>query len=175
MAIIVDTNCFARVFCRTNKEHSEFAPVLDWIISGSGFLVYGGSKYKDELKKAKKYLSIFVLLKKARKAVVFEDKKIDELQFMYEKMITNPDFDDPHLPAIVRVSKCRLICSKDSRSIPFITSPELYPKRFHLPKYYSGLKDKYLLVDTNIDPRLKKNCGLLSKREKETFYKKLNN
>ena len=31
----------------------------------------------------------------------------------------NVDFDDPHLPAIAQVTKCRLICSDDKRSIKY--------------------------------------------------------
>lgn len=171
MAIIVDTNCFSRVFCRSDKEHSEFAPVLDWLVSGNGFLVYGGSKYKQELMKARKFIPFFKLLNNYKKLFKFEDAPIDQLQMKYEQMIHDPDFDDPHLPAIVVVSKCRLICSKDFRSIPFVTSPSLYPKRFHVPHYYTGLKDRGLLIDANIDPRLKKHKGLLNKRQKESIRK----
>lgn len=167
MAIIVDTNCFSRVFCRTNKEHMFFKPVLDWIISGSGFLVYGGTKYKDELIKAKKFIKIFRLLKGYNKAVSFPDNEIDEYQALCEEKIKDDDFDDPHLPAIVLVSKCRLICTADIRSQPFVTSPDLYPRKFHIPQYYSGLKDKDLLCDSNIDRRLLKYKRCLNKKEKE--------
>lgn len=45
MAIIIDANCLARVFDKTNIEHDEFVPVFDWIVNGKGKLIYGGSKY----------------------------------------------------------------------------------------------------------------------------------
>lgn len=169
MAIIVDTNCFSRVFCRTNKEHANFKPVLDWIIYGNGFLVYGGSKYREELLKAKSYIKFFRLLKGYKKAISFPDDPIDEFQTMFKEMIKDKDFDDPHLPAIVLVSKCRLICTKDTRSQPFVTSPDLYPKRFHTPKYYTGLKDQDLLCDSNIDKRLLKHRLQLNKKEKDAL------
>ena len=171
MAIIVDTNCFSRVFCRSNKEHADFAPVLDWVVSGNGFLVYGGSKYKQELKNARKFIPFLKLLKNYKKLCLFDDALIDELQMKYEQMIQDPDFDDPHLPAIVMVSKCRLICSLDYRSIPFVTSPGMYPKHFHVPRYYSGAKDRWLLIDANIDPRLQKYRGRLNKQQKESIFK----
>lgn len=171
MAIIIDTNCFARVFCRSNKEHADFAPVLDWIIEGNGIMVYGGTKYNNELNKCKKYIPFFNLLKTAKKTFKCNCAKVDELQAKYEGMINDPDFDDPHLPAIVLVSKCRLICSKDYRSIPFVTSRDMYPKRFHLPQYYSSAKDKKLLCDDMIDERLKKYCHSLNKRQKDAIYK----
>lgn len=167
MAIIVDTNCFSRVFCRDNKEHGEFAPVLEWIIRGNGFLVYGGSKYKQELKDAMKFMRFFNLLKAAKKAVSFDDDTIDKLQTKYEQLINDPDFDDPHLPAIVLVSKCRLICTKDRRSYRFVTSPGMYPKRFHVPMYYSGLQDVGKLTDKNIPKCLMIHRSRLNKNQKE--------
>ena len=170
MAIIVDTNCFARVFCRSNKEHSEFAPVLDWILCGNGFLVYGGTKYLQELKECKKYWHFLRMLRDIKKVYVCDCDKVDDLQAKYEKMYDDPDFDDPHLPAIVRVTKCRLICSKDYRSIPFVTSRELYPKRFHLPHFYSSARDTWLLTDAFIDTRLKRCCCQLNKGKREAMY-----
>ncbi|MBP5229333.1 MAG: hypothetical protein J6Z32_04220 [Bacteroidales bacterium] len=167
MAIIVDTNCFSRVFCGNNKEHSEFKPVLDWILNGSGFLVYGGKKYKRELQKAGKFIKFFLLLKDYKKAIPYSDEQIDFYQSIFEAKIKDKDFDDPHLPAIVVVSKCRLICTKDTRSQHIVTSPTIYPKKFHVPRYYTGLKDIGLLNDTNIDKRLLKNKHHLSKKERD--------
>ena len=167
MAIIVDTNCFSRVFSRTNKEHKDFVPVLDWIIYGNGFLVYGGSKYKKELVESATFFKLFRMLRDYHKAVPFPDDLIDKFQKKYEAMIQDPDFDDPHLPAIVRVSKCRLICTKDNRSKRFVTSPDMYPKHFHAPKYYTGLRDQDILCDANIDKRLLAYRQQLNKKEKD--------
>lgn len=169
MAIIVDTNCFARAFNRRCKEHAEFAPVLNWIVSGNGFLVYGGSKYLGELKKSCVYMKFFRLLKDLNKAFEFDRDLIDKLTDEYEKKYGNKDFDDPHLPAIVTVSKCKLICSDDKRSIPYVTASYLYPYKFPPPSYYTGKKDRHLLVDRNIDDRLSKRKNLLSKKEKEVI------
>lgn len=171
MAIIVDTNCFARVFNRKCKEHTEFAPVLDWIVNGNGFLVYGGSKYLEELKKSHTYMKFFRLLKELNKAFEFEKELIDNLMVEYDTKYGNKDFDDPHLPAIVLVSRCRIICSDDKRSIPYVTSPCMYPKKFKTPSYYTGLKDSTLLVDRNIDRRLASRKNLLNKKEKELIIK----
>lgn len=171
MAIIVDTNCFSRVFCRKNQEHVEFAPVLEWVLYGNGFLVYGGSKYKNELRNCMKYMHFFNLLKTAKKAFPFDDGDIDRLQAKYEQIIVNPDFDDPHLPAIVLVSKCRLICSKDFRSVRFVTDPALYPKHFRVPQYYSGKKDIGLLTDDHIDHRLLCYRTQLNRQQKEALLR----
>jgi hypothetical protein len=47
--MVVDANVFSSVFKPDTLGHPEFKPVLDWVISGPGFLVYGGSKYDVEL------------------------------------------------------------------------------------------------------------------------------
>lgn len=153
MCIIIDTNCFAAVFNRTSEKHSEFAPVLNWIICGNGKAVYGGTKYRNELTKAKRYLRIFGLLKQCHRLIMVNDNEVDIEQKRVESIIMQPDFDDPHLAAIVIVSRCKLICSEDVRSIPHVTNISLYARRSHVPKYYTGLRNKRLLCDRNIPER----------------------
>ena len=156
MCVIVDTNCFASVFDSTSARHSEFSPILDWIINGKGKLIYGGSKYIQELEKSKKYLKIFSLLNsKAKKVVVVDRQKVDEEQSRIENLVIDPDFDDPHLPAIVIVAKCEIICTEDTRSVRFITDGRLYPKGVSIPKYYTSRRNTDLLCDKYINKRYK--------------------
>lgn len=148
MCVIVDTNAFAAVFNANANNHDEFAPVLDWIISGKGKLVIGGTKYMSELARTKKYLSFVQILNtKARKVIRLNDSDVDAWQNIIEDKIKNPDFDDPHLPAIVIVSKCRVICSVDIRSVRFVTDSNIYPKGIVVPKYYTSKKNANLLTD----------------------------
>jgi hypothetical protein len=156
MCIIVDTNCLASVFDKSSAKHSDFEPVLNWILSGKGKLIYGGTKYLTELGKSRKYLKIIGLLNSRAKRVIIVDKeKVDQEQVRIESLITDNDFDDPHLPAIVIISKCMLICSEDSRSTKFVTRGELYPKGIIVPKYYMGFRNKDLLCNENIDKKYK--------------------
>ena len=55
--------------------------------------------------------------------------------------------------------------------MPFVTSPDMYPKYFHIPKYYKGIKDVGLLSDNNIGNHLKKYKNKLNKRQKEYINK----
>ena len=75
---------------------------------------------------------------------------VDAEQARIEKMVTDDDFDDPHIPAIVIVSKCKIICSVDARSIKYVAQSKLYPKGIDIPKYYTGVKNKNLLCDKYI-------------------------
>lgn len=150
MCIIIDTNTFSKVFESFNKHHSEFKPVLHWVCVGKGKVVYGGSKYKGELRKAKKYLRLFTLLQSANKLVEISDEEIDREQTRIEQLVTDPDFDDPHLIAIVIVSGCKLICSEDSRADKYIKNKALYPKHFDRPRIYRQSSHSDLLCDQNI-------------------------
>ena len=89
MCVIVDTNCLASVFECKSENHPQFAPVLEWIISGKGKLIYGGSKYIGELSKARKYLKIINLLKNKGKAICVEKERVDKEQERIEKEITD--------------------------------------------------------------------------------------
>ena len=173
MCVIVDTNCFANVFSKTSERHKEFEPVLDWILNGKGKLIYGGTKYITELSKAPKYLRFINILKaKKNKVIVVDKEEVDEEQQRISALITDDDFDDPHLPAIVNVSRCRIICSSDTRSVKFVTDPKLYHNGVHPPVYYTGSRNEDLLCDQYIDDRYKP-LNKLNKIEREAIEKYL--
>lgn len=156
MCIIIDTNCLSDVFCTDSKNHKRFKPVLDWIIGGIGKMVIGGTKYRDELKKNKKANKFAqVLNMRAQKVIFVNDKKVDKWQEKIERIITHPDFDDPHLPAMAIVGKCQLICTGDTRSVKFVTRPDIYPKGIVVPRYYTSARNKNLLCQDYIDDAYK--------------------
>ena len=160
MPIIVDTNCFANVFCRTSAKHKQFEPVLKWIVGGKGQLVYGGTKYKKELAKATKYLTFFRLLKESGKAISGDDANIDKIEADIEKKKDSDAFNDTHLLAISIDTKCRLICSEDTTSIPFVTDKKYLPKGALRPVYYTSENNAGLLCDKYVHEDLKPLCKI---------------
>lgn len=171
MAVIIDTNCFANVFNRKSVNHNEYRPVLDWVVKGKGLIIYGGTKYIQELKKAPKYLPIMRLLREVNKVLIGNLENIDRLQAEIEAKRVDEDFDDPHLPAIVIDTKCRLICSEDKRSIPFVKNRDLYPNGLQAPVYYTSSRNSDLLCDNYIHDDLKPLCKL--KKEHANLIEKL--
>lgn len=149
MCLVIDTNVIASVFSSKSAEHDEFKPVLDWIKYGNGKLVLGGSTYKKELKNSK-YLKLINKYDKARKVVKISDDEVDAIQHDLKLLVNNKKFDDSHLAAIITVSKCRIICTKDDKSHRFILDRELYPKGVKPPKIYKRASNKNLLIDKNI-------------------------
>lgn len=148
MCIVIDTNTLSRVFESTDIEHDEFKPVLDWIRHGKGQIVYGGTKYIHEIKS--KYLRLFVLYRDQRKAISISSLQVDAEEGLVAAKIQHQDFDDQHLVSLLRVSGCRLICSKDKRAFPFFTHKSFFNPAFKRPKIYSGKRNRQLLNDLNI-------------------------
>lgn len=120
MCLIIDACCIANVFDVTNKNHGDFSPVYSWVCKGPGKIIYGGNKYKEELKQCKRYLPILVELSRQGRVVLLDDEAVNTEEELVKQRETDPDFDDPHLIAIVIISKCRVICTNDRRAHKFI-------------------------------------------------------
>jgi predicted nucleic acid-binding protein len=155
MPIIIDTNCLANVFSRASKNHEEFAPVLKWILYGKGMIVYGGSKYYEELKRNSQYLKIMRYFDEVGKVLKGDKVNIDTIQKQIEDEYVDPDFDDPHLPAIVIDTKCKIICTEDKRCVRFVAHRIVYPAGIDRPVFYMSKKNIDLLADSYVDDRLK--------------------
>lgn len=150
MCIVVDTNTFSEVFNKSNSNHKEFELVLDWILKRNAVLVYGGSKYMQELKLASKYRKIFILLNKVNKTRKITDDLVDDEEERIDSISNKKDFNDKHLAAIVIVSKCRLICSKDSSSFKYLKDSSIYRGKAKKPLFYTRKENADLLCDKNI-------------------------
>jgi hypothetical protein len=150
MCIVIDTNAFAPVFNDNCEAAFQFAPIKDWILSGNGFIVFGGSKYRRELKKSYRYLRLIRELKKIRKAVEVSKSLIDSFENNLKIKTANTQCNDQHIIAIFCVSKCLLFCSNDSSFDKFLKNKAYYPKGQKIPKIYRSLKNKALVDDKYI-------------------------
>ncbi len=148
MCIVIDTNTLASVFKRDSANHQEFKPVLDWIITGKGKIVFGGSKYISELKG--NYLSLFTQFKKAGKAINISSDIIDAEEANVTNQISHPDFDDQHLVSLLKVSGCKLICSLDSRAYPYFRHQLFFNPAANRPRIYCSSGNASLLCDRHI-------------------------
>ncbi len=128
MCIVIDANCLPDLFDKQAKEFGELEPVHDWLMSGKGKLVLGGSRYQREMQRVKKVLGVLAELSRKRKIVSADREKVDSLERQLLKATKNADFDDAHLVAIVTVSGCQLVCTRDKRAMPFLRRKGLYPK-----------------------------------------------
>lgn len=146
MCIVVDTNCMSSVFKTSTSDHAEFKPVKEWILDGKGKIVIGGSKY---LKEIRSYLPIIAELSKVNKVVKICSATIDQEHLNLDGKLKHKNYDDPHVIALLSISKCKVICSKDERAYPFFKQRELYISK-KVPSIYHSSKQKHLLCDTNL-------------------------
>ena len=145
MCIIIDVNVLPSVFSSETKNHSEYKPVYDWFIGPNGKIVFGGSKYKGELLAMRRYHSLLVRYAKMNKVAYLEDEVVDKIQEDVKSKTDDSDFDDPHIIAIVIVSKGGIVCSDDKRSYRFIKDTAFYPDGIQVPRIYSNASNKDLL------------------------------
>jgi hypothetical protein len=157
MCIVVDINTLSAVFSEDCDLHSEFCYVKNWINEGKGYVVFGGTKYKDELARTKKYLRLIRLLKDAGKAISISDAAVDTLEAEVISKTTGTTCDDQHVIALLGASKCYLLCSLDSRSYAFVKQRTLYPPGMPKVKIYASSRNRVLLRP--LDPRILRNVG----------------
>jgi hypothetical protein len=150
MCLVVDASVFSSVFRPDCCNHADFAPVLHWITVGPGFLVYGGTTYKDELRNARRYLALFIELKKRGKAKEINRGLVDQHEQLVKNLVGHDKCDDFHIIAIFRVSGCALFCSNDARADCYIKDRRLYKKGQHPPSIYRNKSHRGLLNPRNI-------------------------
>ncbi len=150
MCIVIDSNRIPSVLNPYESDHHEFQPILGWIESCNAKIVYGGTKYKTELRKMPKYFAILLERKKAGQVYEADDERVDLMEKEIYRKTRGTTFNDQAIVAIVIVSRCRLICSNDKSSFPFLRRPSLYPKNIKRPSIYTGRKNAALLNHRHI-------------------------
>jgi hypothetical protein len=141
MCIVIDENAIGKVFDRRNAQHERFKPVKDWVTTGTGSVIYGGTKYLKELGKGK-YLGIFAELLRMRRAINVDKQAVDDRALELKAEVPDKDFDDEHIVALVGISRCCVVCTDDKRSIPYLRRQDLYPTGVKVPHIYRALADK---------------------------------
>ena len=132
MCIVVDANVFSEVLNKDPK--SSFKPVSDWIYSSLGKFVIGGTKYKEEIgfNEHESKINQLLQLKKASKLVLIADDKVDKEENGLKAKL-DKNCDDHHIIALLQVSGCKLLASKDQRSFSYIqknTKAKIYSSKW---------------------------------------------
>lgn len=155
MCIVVDINALALVFNEDSIRHSEFVHVKNWIEKRHGFLVFGGTKFKEELGKTYHYLRMIRFMKESGQAVAIRDDIVDAEEERVKALTKGKDCDDQHIIGLLCASKCPLVCSEDTRAYPYFSDRTLYPKKMDRVRIYSSSKNSSLLKRAIPKTRLK--------------------
>lgn len=135
---------------QNSSDHTDFKPVYDWVFIGKGKLIYGGTKYLEEI--PVKYLKLIKLLADAGKAIHVNDEEVDIEERRVNHLLQDDDFDDQHLVGLLIVSKCKLIASRDKRAYPFFKHTLFFHPARNKPRIYCSIANKDLLCDKYILP-----------------------
>lgn len=146
MCVVIDTCALHKVFSGTD---ANFEPIKRWIISGRGKVVIGGAVYSRELKSAARYLRVLNELERIGKVVVLNGDEVDAVEARVRAIEPAQDFDDPHIVAIVEVSRCKIVCTVDTRSDRFLRDARFYV-RARRPSIYRTAAHAHMIRDSNI-------------------------
>ncbi len=142
MCLVIDTNCFALVFNSNIKQHEKFIPVLKWITEGKGRMIYGGTKYNTELRRARWMLGIIAELSRKRRLIQMPNATIDQIATALKVRFPEAALDDEHIVALVIASRCSVVCTIDNTAISYLKRLDVfsdYPG-VERPKIYKGDK-----------------------------------
>jgi hypothetical protein len=143
--VVVDTDSLSKVFDRTNREHKEYEPLRKSIIEQRrSVIMYGGTKYMNELKRASKFLRLFAELGKIHMASMLNAQTVDDEEKRIIDLTSDSRFNDHHIVAIVVIGRCNIICSSDTNSHSHYKNSLYYPKCIR-PKIYNGLASRGIL------------------------------
>jgi hypothetical protein len=145
MKIVIDVNTLPHVFNQKDENHYEFEPVYNRVNEGRCNIVFGGTKYKSELAKMPNYLKLINIYKDKGIAIPLCDDDIDLKEIEIIKIVPIGRFNDQHLVAIVIISRCTVICTKDLAAIPFLRDQRFYPRGIPRPKFYTKRRNISLL------------------------------
>lgn len=138
MCLVIDACMLARVFDATNKEHTPFSPILKWLLS-DGKMIFGGTKYNNELQECHKFVKVVNELVKGGRAIQLSGSKVDSVASQLKARFTNPNFNDEHLVALVVVSRCGVVCTDDDGAITYLGRVDIFASyKLKRPKIYRG-------------------------------------
>jgi len=113
------------IFSTESDDYKEFEPIKEWLRKGcNSKIVYGGTKYCNELRTATKYSRIFRFFKEDNRIVELDkelvDKKQEEIMLLVNSLKqqnvifddkSRPRFDDSHIAHIPTPCQYEIIIS----------------------------------------------------------------
>lgn len=154
--IVIDINVLSCIFNKNHSQHDCYKPVYDLIYSNNGraraIIVYGGTKYMQELSKVSQYADIILELNNKGKAKCINNNLIDKKEQEIRNALENSKFNDQHIVAILVISRAPIVCSDDKEAHPFFKERKFYIES-GIPKIYTSLlsvKKRKLLLNKHL-------------------------
>jgi hypothetical protein len=114
-------------------------------------MIYGGTKYRTELGQAHRFVGIIAELARTGKTIQIPDDAVDVTASALKARVTDPEFDDEHLVALVIVSRCFVVCTTDHVAISYLKRRDMYSGyNVRRPKIYSSYRNRDLCCDRHL-------------------------
>ncbi len=114
MCTVIDADTFA-YFCNKDSElYNDFQPVRDWIENSRCKIVYGGTKYGKHLRDNPRFRSYLAEHEHKGKIKRLCRAEVDSATSIIKGNFSGIDFNDHHIVALVLITRCKLVCSRDN-------------------------------------------------------------
>ena len=124
MCVIIDMNVWP-AFC-ADPAAAALSEVDRWLTSGKGRVVYGGTKYGEELAQVAAAVQLLFGYAQAGTAKKYPDGPIDTDAARLEKD-AETESNDHHILALARASGARILCTGDRALMSDFTNRRLVP------------------------------------------------
>jgi hypothetical protein len=115
-------------------------------------MIYGGTKYLTELRRVVRILGLLTELKKSNRVCEIPARHVDPVEQEIIDRVDSNAYNDEHLVAIVIVTGCRVVCTRDDGAIELLKRQDLYEGReAKPPKIYQRKRDhEHLCCEDNV-------------------------
>lgn len=110
MCVVIDADTFSEISDNNNKD---FEPLRSWISQEGHTVIYGGSKYEEELSNHSKFLRYLKGLEHAGSTHKLNGQEVDNTQVFLERNFVLAKYNDHHIVAILFISGCKVASSHD--------------------------------------------------------------
>jgi predicted nucleic acid-binding protein len=123
VCLIVDANLASEVF--SSPPAAEFRPVITWLSSQHGRLVFGG-KNARELRRVSAAARYILQLSRAGRAIQFPDESITQEEL---RLVQNGECrsNDQHVLALAIISRARTLCTSDRELMEDFKNRQIIP------------------------------------------------
>ena len=127
MCLILDANRFSVALA--TPPGPNYRPILDWLTraNSAGMVVYGGTKFLQEIDRHDGARRWFLALQRAGRAKLIDQAKVDAEERAVRKLELCAS-DDEHLIALARTSGARVFCTEDTALWKDVHNPSLLAK-----------------------------------------------
>lgn len=158
MCVVIDADTFSEI---SDGNNEDFEPLRNWISQDGHTVIYGGSKYAEELSNHGKFRAYLRELEHAGSTRKLSDQEVDDTREFLKRNFVLAQYNDHHIAAILFVSGCRVVsshdkgchqliqdcCSHSGRSVIMKQLPNLSVNR---PKIYQNKSHESFLSDSSV-------------------------